>query len=83
MQTAKIFKSGGSMAVRIPRVINLKGIKEFIIHQTTKNEIILTPIANNDQYNELDAILQDAKKINFDIKLPPRLSPVERENVFA
>ncbi|MGG7047975.1 MULTISPECIES: hypothetical protein [unclassified Campylobacter] len=78
MQTAKIFKSGETVAVRIPRAINLDGIKEFAICQTTKNEIILTTVVNNDKYSELDTILQDAKKINFDIEPPQRLPPTER-----
>lgn len=78
MQTAKIFKSGGSMAIRIPKSINLEGIKEFIITQTTKQEITLTPILKQDEWSGLLNTLQKIKQNRVDIKMPKRLAPQER-----
>ncbi|WP_170020410.1 hypothetical protein [Campylobacter sp. RM16190] len=78
MQTAKIFKSGGSMAIRIPKSINLDGIKEFIITQTQK-EITLTPVLKQDEWSGLLKTLKSIKESNLKLKIPERLEPQERE----
>ncbi|WP_169976161.1 MULTISPECIES: hypothetical protein [unclassified Campylobacter] len=78
MQTAKIFKSGGSMAIRIPKSINLEGIKEFIITQTQK-EITLTPVLKQDEWSGLLKTLKSIKESNLKLKIPERLEPQERE----
>lgn len=78
MQTAKIFKSGGSMAIRIPKSINLDGIKEFIITQTQK-EITLTPVLKQDEWSGLLKTLKSIKESNLKLDIPERLEPQERE----
>lgn len=78
MQTAKIFKSGGSMAIRIPKSINLDGIKEFIITQTQK-EITLTPILKQDEWSGLLKTLKSIKESNLKLEIPERLKSQERE----
>lgn len=78
MQTAKIFKSGGSMAIRIPKSINLEGIKEFIITQTQK-EITLTPVLKQDEWSGLLKTLKSIKESNLKLEIPERLEPQERE----
>lgn len=78
MQTAKIFKSGGSMAIRIPKSINLDGIKEFIITQTQK-EITLTPVLKQDEWSGLLKTLKSIKESNLKLEIPERLEPQERE----
>ncbi|WP_169776585.1 antitoxin [Campylobacter mucosalis] len=78
MQTAKVFKSGGSMAIRIPKSINLDGIKEFIITQKTKKEITLTPVLKQNEWSELLNTLNKLKQSKEELKLPERLAPKER-----
>ncbi|MGB2552227.1 antitoxin [Campylobacter sp. MOP51] len=78
MQTAKIFKSGGSMAIRIPKSINLDGIKEFIITQTQK-EITLTPVLKQDEWSGLLKTLKSIKESNLKLNIPERLELQERE----
>ena len=46
MKTAKVFKSGNSQAVRIPKDFHLKG-KEVEIIQKSPHEIILREIPTN------------------------------------
>lgn len=81
MQTAKVFKSGGSMAIRIPRSVNLQGVKEFAIKQA-KGKIILSPKTQS-KWEDMFAMLE--KNGGIDIVRDTNLPPQERsfDAIFA
>ena len=59
MQTAKVFKSGNSMAIRIPKDLMIGNIKEFVIKKVGQ-KIILTP---KSRANQIDDLFDTLKKI--------------------
>ncbi len=58
---AKVFKSGNSMAIRIPKAIDLKNIKEFDI-QVLDNNLILSPKKQKNEWQNFFKALGDFKE---------------------
>lgn len=58
---AKVFKSGNSMAIRIPKAIDLKNIKEFDI-QVLDNNLILSPKKQKNEWQSFFKALGDFKE---------------------
>lgn len=79
MQTAKVFKNGGSMAIRIPKAVNLDGIKEFIIKRATSDELVLEPVVKQDEWSGLLATLNSIKQTNINLELSERKPTTQRE----
>ena len=44
----KVFKSGNSLALRLPKSLNLDNVKEFILKSFDNNEVILTPVKDDE-----------------------------------
>lgn len=61
MMLAKVFKSGNSMAIRIPKAIDLKNIKEFDI-QVLDNNLILSPKKQKNEWQNFFKALGDFKE---------------------
>ncbi|RDU53335.1 hypothetical protein CQA49_06715 [Helicobacter sp. MIT 00-7814] len=62
---AKVFKSGNSMAIRIPKGINLSEINEFEIKQIGLS-LLLNPIKNKNQWGAFfEALDEFAEKIEI------------------
>ncbi len=70
----RVFKSGNSQAVRIPKKYRLKGTKTFI--RKEKNKIIITPVEN--QWDELFEELEKLDQQDF-LKNRSQPGPQERE----
>lgn len=58
---AKVFKSGNSMAIRIPKAIDLKNIKEFEI-KALGNNLILSPKKQKNEWQSFFKALSDFKE---------------------
>ncbi len=58
---AKVFKSGNSMAIRIPKAIDLKDIKEFNI-QALDDNLILSPKKQKNEWQDFFNALQSFKE---------------------
>lgn len=58
---AKVFKSGNSMAVRIPKAIDLKDIKEFNV-EVLDNNLILSPIKQKNEWQDFFKALESFKE---------------------
>lgn len=75
----KVFKSGNSLAVRIPKSLNLNGIKELIIKKIGKNEITLSIPEQKSEWGDLISTINEIKSIGgLGIKKPETLPLVER-----
>ena len=72
----KVFKSGNSLAVRIPKSLNLDGIKELIIKKVGKNEITLSV---PDQKSEWENFFKTIGKFEGKIERPEQSLPIERD----
>ena len=44
----KVFKSGNSLALRLPKSLNLHNVKEFILKSSDNNEVVLTPVKDDE-----------------------------------
>ncbi len=79
MKIAKLFKSGGSQAVRLPKSFGFLGMSKVYIHKVG-NKVILEPMIDND-WEPLLKVLEKCPK-EFDFKrLPPDYST--REDLFS
>ena len=57
----KVFKSGNSLALRLPKSLNLDNVKEFILKSFDNNEVILTPV-KDDEWSGLFKTLNEPSK---------------------
>lgn len=71
---AKVFKSGNSMAIRIPKAINLQGITEFEIERIGAN-LIFKP---KESKNEWGSFFQGVANFKEKIEYPKDSNPQER-----
>ncbi|PID48017.1 MAG: AbrB/MazE/SpoVT family DNA-binding domain-containing protein [Proteobacteria bacterium] len=74
MQTynTKIFKSGNSLAVRIPKDIDVSNYKEVIIYQDN-NKIVISPKIDQSKWDLLFDKLENIKSDDMEVsKLPPQ-----------
>jgi conserved domain protein len=77
--STKIFKSGNSMAIRIPKAIDLTNYDEAVIYQR-KNEIIIKP--KSLKTTKWDILFKELGKIESD-KIEVKKLPVQdREKYF-
>lgn len=75
----KVFKSGNSMAIRVPKSLNLENVKELIIKKIGKNEITLTIPEQKNEWGDLISTINEIKTIGgLGIKKPETLPLVER-----
>lgn len=72
---AKVFKSGNSMAIRIPKNIDLNNITTFDI-QKIGNTLLLKPIG---QENSWQGFFKNIGDFKGDIKIPSDDKPQERD----
>ncbi|WP_158333286.1 antitoxin [Campylobacter concisus] len=56
----KVFKSGNSLALRLPKSLNLDNVKEFILKSFDNNEVVLTPV-KDDEWSGLFKTLNELK----------------------
>ncbi len=75
----KIFKSGNSMAVRIPKSIDIKGYSEVFIYQN-KEEIIIKP--KKHKKTRWDLLFDKLNNIKGDEIKIEKMSSFEREKYF-
>ncbi|WP_297944502.1 hypothetical protein [uncultured Campylobacter sp.] len=75
-KTLKVFKSGNSLALRIPKYLNLEGVKELAIKELSDTEITLSIPKRSGEWDGLLATL--AKFKNAEIKRGKQI-PSERE----
>ncbi len=77
MRTAKLFKSGGSQAVRLPRDFRFEGTQVFI--KKMGETVVLLPQQNSWQ-TWFDSLAQFSDDFLVEREQPPQL---ERENLFG
>lgn len=82
----KVFKSGNSLALRLPKSLNLHNVKEFILKSFDNNEVVLTPV-KDDEWSGLFKTLNELKDAGVKFERAEQSLPQEQNfgfnNVFA
>ncbi|QKF62100.1 MULTISPECIES: antitoxin [Campylobacter] len=73
----KVFKSGNSLALRLPKSLNLDNVKEFILKSFDNNEVILTPV-KDDEWSGLFKTLNELKDAGVKFERAEPSLPQER-----
>ena len=73
----KVFKSGNSLALRLPKSLNLDNVKEFILKSFDNNEVILTPV-KEDEWSGLFKTLNELKDAGVKFERAEQSLPQER-----
>ena len=73
----KVFKSGNSLALRLPKSLNLDNVKEFILKSFDNNEVVLTPV-KDDEWSGLSKTLNELKDAGVKFERAEQSLPQER-----
>lgn len=73
----KVFKSGNSLALRLPKSLNLDNVKEFILKSFDNNEVVLTPV-KDDEWSGLFRTLNELKDAGVKFERAEQSLPQER-----
>ena len=73
----KVFKSGNSLALRLPKSLNLHNVKEFILKSFDNNDVVLTPV-KDDEWSGLFKTLNELKDAGVKFERAEQSLPQER-----